>query len=135
MTRRSSGTYANMCSMGRPYRPVRELEAHLARGELDFAMALARGIARERPEPLGLELTLRFLPLLAVQRPEEFDRWALRWLERWCAQARAGATIEDALELAGGLAELSVDPDRGLHAVRALLARRPGGGPAQARRR
>jgi hypothetical protein len=55
--------------MSRPFRPVRELEAHLDRGELDFAIALARQAARERPRPLELELTVRFLPLVAEQRP------------------------------------------------------------------
>jgi len=113
--------------MGRPYRPVRELEAHLARGELDFAVALARGIARERAQPLGLELTLRFLPLLAAQRPHAFDAWTLRWLERWCGEQRDRASVDEALELVSGLAEIPVDPERGLGVVRAQLARRPGG--------
>jgi hypothetical protein len=112
--------------MGRPYRPVRELEAHLARGELEFALALARGIARERARPLGLELTLRFLPLLAAQRPDAFDRWALRWLERWCAEAGTRASVDEAVELVAGLAEISIDPERGVQNVRAVLARRPG---------
>jgi hypothetical protein len=112
--------------MARPYRPVRELEAHLERGELDFAMALARGIAAERSRPLELELMLRFLPLLAVQRPEAFDRWALRWLERWCGELRGRASVEEALELVAGLAEMTVDPEAGLRSTQAVLLRGPG---------
>ena len=92
--------------MGRPYRPIRELEAHLRRGELDFAIALAKMAARERPRPLELELTVRFLPLVAVQRPDDFDEWTLRWLERWCGELRGHASIDDAVDLVAGLAEL-----------------------------
>jgi hypothetical protein len=115
--------------MARPYRPVRELEAHLQRGELDFAMALARGIADERARPLELELMARFLPLVAVQRPEDYDVWTLRWLERWCGELRRRASIDDALELVQGLAEIPVDPERGLAAVRAVAARVGAAGP------
>ena len=109
--------------MGRPYRPIRELEAHLRRGELDFAIALAKMAARERPRPLELELTVRFLPLVAVQRPDDFDEWTLRWLERWCGDLRGRASIDDVVELAAGLAELPVDPDRGLETIATICAR------------
>ncbi len=102
---------------------MRELEAHLERGELDFALALARALARERERPLDLDLTIRFLPLLAVQRPELFDGWALRWMERWCAELRPGASIDDAVEVVGGLAEIPVDPDRGFEAIQAVSLR------------
>ncbi|HSZ13823.1 MAG TPA: hypothetical protein VK790_07295 [Solirubrobacteraceae bacterium] len=40
--------------MGRPYRPLVELEGHLARGELDFAITLAAAGERARPLDLGL---------------------------------------------------------------------------------
>jgi hypothetical protein len=109
--------------VSRPYRPVRELEAHLQRGELDFALALARGIAAERGRPLDLELTAGFLPLLAAQRPQDFDVWTLRWLERWCGELRRSASIDDAVEVVQGLAEIPVDPERGLAVVRAVAAR------------
>jgi hypothetical protein len=109
--------------MVRPYHPLRELEGHLDRGELDSAIALARGLANERRRPLELEVTVRFLPLVATQRPEAFDIWSLRWLERWCAERRERATIEDAGELAAALAELAVDPERALQTVAALHAR------------
>jgi hypothetical protein len=108
--------------MPRPFRPARELEAHLARGELDFAIALARGLARERKRPLDRELMLRFLPHVASQRPDEFDAWALRWLERWCAEERGEASIDDAAELVAGLAEIPVDPERAMQTIAALLA-------------
>jgi hypothetical protein len=109
--------------MARPYRPVRELEAHLDRGELDFAIALARVAARERTRPLDLGLTLRFLPLIAVQRPDEFDVWTLRWLERWCGELRIVASIDDAVDLVGGLAEIPIDPERALRTIAAVRAR------------
>jgi hypothetical protein len=106
--------------MSRPYRPVRELEAHLARGELDFAIALARAVADERERPLELEVTIGFLPLIAAQRPEAFDVWALRWLGRWCEQLRERASIDDAVEVAGALAEIPVDPGGALARLAAV---------------
>jgi len=109
--------------VSRPYRPIRELEAHLDRGELEFAIAIAKMTARERERPLDLALTLRFLPLVAVQRPDAFDVWALRWLERWCGELRSSASIDDAVELASALAEIPVDPDRALQAIAAIRAR------------
>lgn len=109
--------------MSRPYRPVRELEAHLERGELEFALALARAIAVEREQPLDLAVTIRFLPLIAADRPESFDVWALRWLERWCAEARRRASVDDAVELAQGLAEIPIDPERALQVIEAICAR------------
>jgi hypothetical protein len=109
--------------MSRPYRPVRELEARLDRGELEFAIALAKGLAEERARPLDLAITLRFLPLVAVQRPDAFDEWALRWLERWCGELRGGVSIDDALELVAGLAEIPVDPERALETIAAIFAR------------
>lgn len=114
--------------MGRPYRPARELEAHLARGELDFAIALAHVVLSERERPLELTLTVRFLPLVAAQRPEDFDVWALRWLERWCMELRGQASIDDAVEVACGLAEIPVDPERGLQRIRDAGGGGGGGG-------
>jgi hypothetical protein len=109
--------------MGRPYRPVRELEAHLDRGELDFAIALARVAARERTRPLDLELTVRFLPLVAEQRPDAFDVWTLRWLERWCAERHRWASIDDVVELVDGLAEIPIDPEHAMQVIAAVCAR------------
>ncbi len=116
--------------MGRPYRPARELEAHLDRGELGFAISLAKTVVGERGRPLDLDLTIRFLPLVAAQRPEAFDLWALRWLERWCGELGGEASIDDAVELVVALAEIPVDPDQALGTVRVIRARhrhpRPG---------
>jgi hypothetical protein len=109
--------------MSRPYRPIRELEAHLARGELEFAIAIARVAASERARPLDLELTLRFLPLVAEQRPDAFDVWTLRWLERWCGELRGRASIDDAVELVDALAEIPVDPERALARIAAIRVR------------
>jgi hypothetical protein len=106
--------------MGRPYRPVRELEAHLDRGELDFAIAVARTLADEQPRPLELDVSLRFLPLVAAERPQAFDVWALRWLTRWCDERAASATVDDAVEVAQGLAEIPVDPENALALIRAI---------------
>jgi hypothetical protein len=108
--------------MSRPYRPARELEAHLARGELDFAIAIAKGLADERARPLDLDVVLRFLPLVAVQRPDAFDVWTLRWLERWCGELRGRASIDDALEIVSALAEIPVDPEHALHRIAAISA-------------
>ena len=63
-----------------PYGPVRELEGAIARGELDFALAHAQEVARERRGPIELELALGLLPLTASQQPDAYDAWALRWL-------------------------------------------------------
>ena len=115
--------------MGRPYRPARELEAHLDRGELGFAISLARTVVGERGRPLDLDLTIRFLPLVAVQRPEAFDLWALRWLERWCEELHGEASIDDAVELVIALAEIPVDPDQALGRVRVIRARHRPPGP------
>jgi hypothetical protein len=102
---------------------VRELEAHLQRGELEFALGLARAIAQERERPLDLDLTIRFLPLLAVQRPELFDGWALRWMERWCGELRTSASIDDAVDVVAALAEIPVDPDRAFETIQAVSLR------------
>jgi len=105
------------------------MEDHLDRGELDFAIALAKVVTSERGRPLDLDLSLRFLPLIASQRPRDFDRWTLRWLERWCSQLRDRATIDDAAELVGGLAEIPVDPEQGLISIKSVSDRHEGPGP------
>jgi hypothetical protein len=97
---------------------MRELEAHLQRGELDFALAVARTLARERGEQLELDVMLRFLPLVAEERPESFDAWGLRWLGRWCTQLAGKATVDDAVEVTQGLAEIPLDSQRGMIRVR-----------------
>jgi len=99
--------------MGRPFRPTRELEGHLERGELDSAVVLAHSIARERGRPLDLQLALRFLPLIARQRPERYDSWALRWLEQWCAQMRDLAGVEESVDVASALVAIAEGRESG----------------------
>jgi hypothetical protein len=100
-----------------PYRPLRELERAIERGELDFAQAYARELATQRSRPIDLELALGLVALIASQRPDAYDAWALRWLARWIDEARR-PTIGAAAELAAGLAKLPSDPSRGLQAIR-----------------
>jgi hypothetical protein len=101
-----------------PYRPVRELEGAIARGELDFALAHAKEVARERRVPIDLELALGLLPLIASQQPDAYDAWALRWLVRWIRESH-GPTIATAAELAGSLADLPAEPQAALELIRA----------------
>ncbi|MCW3029832.1 MAG: hypothetical protein JWN81_3043 [Solirubrobacterales bacterium] len=108
--------------MARPYRPIRELEHHLDRGELDFAIAIAKGIARERHRPLELDVVVRFLPLIATRRPEEFDVWALRWLERWCKDLRGRASIDDGVEVVQALAAVPVEAEQAMRILRRLAS-------------
>ena len=70
-----------------PYHPVRDLERALERGDLEMAIALAKDVSREYGRPIHIELALRLLALVAVQRHEEYDRWSCRWLARWHALA------------------------------------------------
>jgi hypothetical protein len=101
----------------RPYRPLAELNGALDRGELGFAMSLAAEVAEERGGPIDLDLAARFLPLVAVQQPGQFDAWALRWLVRWIAETR-GATIERAADIAGALADLQSEPSAAAELLR-----------------
>jgi hypothetical protein len=104
--------------MGKPpYRPVRELERAIERGELDFALAYAKELARQRSRPLDLGLALGLLALIAAQQPHAYDAWALRWLARWIGESR-GPTIEKAAELAGCLAQLPREPGAMLARIR-----------------
>jgi hypothetical protein len=102
----TTGRYANICSYRTStLRPAAELEVVLDRGELDSAIILAQEGADERGRPIDLDLALRFLPLVAAQRPTVYDDWASRWLARWISET-PDATIERAAELPGALADL-----------------------------
>jgi hypothetical protein len=85
------------------------LERALERGDLDMAVASAKDVTREYGQPIRLELAVRFLPLVAVQRPEAYDAWALRWLARWSTES-TWATIEGAAQVAAALANLPAEP-------------------------
>jgi hypothetical protein len=94
----------------RPYRPAAELEAAIDRGDLDLAVELAREVAEDRGQPVDLATALRLLPLVAAQRAGSYDSWACRWLARWLTET-GGATIDQAVDLAAGLAALPVEPE------------------------
>jgi hypothetical protein len=100
-----------------PYRPVRELEAAIARGELDFALAHAKEVARERAGPLDLKLALGLVALVASQQLHAYDAWALRWLARWLDEA-PGPTVAQAAVLTVALRELPNEPECSLEAIR-----------------
>ena len=85
------------------------LERALEREELDIAVACAKDVTGEYGQPIRLDLAVRFLPLVAVQRPEAYDAWALRWLARWSTES-AGATIDGAAQVAAALADLPAEP-------------------------
>jgi hypothetical protein len=104
----------------RPYRPAVELEGALQRGDLDHAITLAVEIAGERRRAVELPLALSFLPLVAAQRPGDYDAWALRWLGRWIGETE-GASIDHAAEVAGLLADVPSEP-RALEGVLELIA-------------
>ena len=93
-----------VCGSGGPppgTRPERE--------ELDIAVACAKDVTGEYGQPIRPDLAVRFLPLVAVQRPEAYDAWALRWLARWSTES-AGATIDVAAQIAAALADLPAEP-------------------------
>jgi len=93
----------------RPYRPAAELEAALQRGDLELSVVLAREVAEDRHRPLELGVALRFLPLVAAQRPDDYDGWAARWLVRWLTEAPE-ASIDRAVDVAAALAALPLEP-------------------------
>jgi hypothetical protein len=64
-----------------PYRPLKDLERYLDRGDLKMSIAAAKDCQREYGRPINLELAVRFLPLLATD-PASYDTWACRWLSR-----------------------------------------------------
>jgi hypothetical protein len=92
-----------------PYRPIRELEAAIERGELDIAVGIAKDYTREHGRPLPTAVAVRLLPLVAAQQHSQYDRWACRWLQRWLTET-SGATIEQAAEVAATLADLPAEP-------------------------
>lgn len=94
----------------RPWKPADELTAALGRGDLRYARRLAREVSLERGgAPIELATAARFLPLIAAQEPQSYDRWALHWLGRWISETQT-ATIEQAAEVAGSLADLPAEP-------------------------
>jgi hypothetical protein len=93
----------------RPWKPAVELDGALERGDLRYAITLAAEVTENQRRPIDLGTALRFLPIIARESPREFDAWALRWLARWASETPA-ATIEQAAEVAGALADLPAEP-------------------------
>jgi hypothetical protein len=91
-----------------PWRPIRDLEQAIARGDLRMSAALARDAEREYGRPIQLDLALRLVSLAAAE-PGTYDAWSCRWLARWLSES-PGPTIDAAAELAGCLAELPGEP-------------------------
>jgi hypothetical protein len=92
-----------------PHRPIRDLERAIERSDLGMAVAIAKDVGREHGRPIPLDLALRFLPLVVVQQLDSYDGWACRWLVRWLLE-NPGATIDQAAEVAGTLADLPTEP-------------------------
>jgi hypothetical protein len=103
----------------RPWKPADELDGALDRGDLSYAITLAAEVAEDRGRPIDLDTALRFLPLVAAREPEHYDAWSLRWLARWITETRV-ATMDQAAELAGALAELPME-SAALAAIRASM--------------
>lgn len=100
----------------RPWRPAKELDGALARGDLRYATVLAEELRCERGAPIPLEVAARFLPLIAQHSPGEYDAWAIRWLLRWIGEAPV-PTVARAVEIVGALGALPQQPD----ALQAIL--------------
>jgi hypothetical protein len=81
-----------------------------------MAVAIAKDIAREREQPIGLDLAIRLLPLVAAQQSDAYD-WACRSLARWPAEARM-PTIDQAADLVAALAEVPIEPREPLEPIR-----------------
>jgi hypothetical protein len=92
-----------------PYRPLKDLERYLDRGDLKMSIAAAKDCQAHSGQTIPLAIALRFLPLVAADHAG-FDAWACRWLSRWLTETRA-PTIEQAAELAGCLESLASEPD------------------------
>jgi hypothetical protein len=104
----------------RPWNPRSELDAALERGDLDFAITLADELRIERGRPVDLRTALRFLPLIAAERPDDYDTWSLRWLGRWIVETPE-TTIDHAADVTTALAAVPVDPDA-LIAIQRVVA-------------
>jgi hypothetical protein len=104
----------------RPWHPAAELDGALERGDLEYAITLATEVANDRGKPVDPDTALRFLPLVAIKQPDAYDAWALRWLGRWTTEASGGASIDQAVDLAAGLAALPVEPEA-IEAIRSAI--------------
>jgi hypothetical protein len=113
-------TYVRMMMGLGPWRPIRDLEHAIARGDLAMAAALAKDAEREYGRPIQLDLALRLLSLAAAE-PHTYNAWSCRWLARWLGESPA-PTIDVAAELAACLAELPAEP-QSLQAILGMIRR------------
>lgn len=87
--------------------------------QLQQQIAHASSLTQARGGPIAPETALRFLPLVAEQRPDEFDAWACKWFCRWLAEKRA--TIDEAAEVAASLADIPTEPEAAASLATACL--------------
>jgi hypothetical protein len=90
------------------WKPPVELDGALERGDVPYAITLAAEVAEVRGRPIELETALKFLPLVAVGEPAQYDAWALRWLARGIDEEPA--TIDLAAGVAAQLADHPAEP-------------------------
>jgi hypothetical protein len=107
-----------------PYHPARELEQAVERGDLEMAIAVAKDISREHQRPIPLQLALKLLPLVATQQHDSYDVWACRWLARWLRETPQ-ASIDQAAEIAGSLADLPSEPRAAIEAIDGVTRAQP----------
>jgi hypothetical protein len=100
-----------------PFRPIREIERAVERGDLGMAVAVVNDFSRERGRPVPLGVALALLPLVADKRPERYDAWARRWLVRWLTEGQE-PTIEAAADVAASLVDLPAEPITADDAIR-----------------
>jgi hypothetical protein len=74
---------------GPPMPPYPVFKAALEAGDLDRTLTLARAMPT-----VGLVDAAAILHLMAVHADDRFDRAAMRWVQRFCAEAKT-ATLED----------------------------------------
>src|SRR5580700_11247153 len=104
-----------------PWRPIKDLENALAKGDLEMAIAVAKDITREKGHTISLDLALRMLPLVIRDRPDEYDQWALHWFHRW--MERDGSTISEVADVAVALADLRSEPTEAYEVLRRAVDR------------
>lgn len=101
-----------------PWRPHKELDEKLQRGDLRMATAIAKDIHRELGHPISLQTALRFLPLIAEDQPDSYDTWALKWVSRWVQEI--DGDIDDLAEVTSALAELPVNAEEAVRRIDTL---------------